>query len=132
MIQTYRGDRGFQKKLWQPVKKRVRTWNRAYRELHSGRSRSPILTYGDGRDFLIIRQRRLEGEPLTHRLEGTSRAIYLFCERHRSLKRIVTQFPKIGQDRIVSFLNMMEDKRLMFEEKGRYLSLAVPARSWRI
>ncbi|MDY6952744.1 MAG: RiPP maturation radical SAM C-methyltransferase, partial [Thermodesulfobacteriota bacterium] len=64
MIQSYRGDRGFQKKLWQPVKKRVRAWNRAYRELHGGLSPSPILSYGDGRDFLIIRQRRLKAEPL--------------------------------------------------------------------
>ena len=129
MIQSYRGDRGLQKKLWQPVKKRVRAWNRVYSELHGGPSRSPILSYGDGRDFLIIRQRRLKAEPLTHRLEGTSRSIYLFCQKHRSLKRIVAQFPKVGEDRIVPFLKMMEDKRLIFEEDGRYLSLAVPVRS---
>ena len=126
MIQSYRGDRGFQKKLWQPVKKKVRAWDRVYRQLHCGPSRLPILSYGDGRDFLIIRERRLKAEPLTHRLEGKSRSIYLFCQKHRSLKRIVAQFPKVGEDRIVPFLRMMEEKRLMFEEKGRYLSLAVP------
>jgi len=129
MIQSYRGDRGLQKKLWQPVKKRVRAWNRIYSELHCGLPRSPILSYGDGRDFLIIRERRLKAEPLTHRLEGTSRSIYLFCQKHRSLKRIVAQFPKVGEDRIVAFLKMMGDKRLMFEEDGRHLSLAVPMRS---
>lgn len=129
MIQSYRGDVGYQRKLWQPVKKRVRAWNRAYAELHRGPSRSPILSFRDGRDFLIIRQRRFREEPLTHRLVGTSRAIYLFCRRHRSLKRIVTRFPKVGEEKIVPFLKMMVEKRLIFQEKDRYLSLAVPVRA---
>jgi ribosomal peptide maturation radical SAM protein 1 len=127
-IQSYRGDLGYQKKLWQPVKKRVRAWSRAYTELHKGTSWSPILSFRDGRDFLIIRQRRLGAEPLTHRLVATSRAIYLFCQKNRSLKRIVESFPEVGEDKIVSFLKMMKDKRLVFEENGRYLSLAVPVR----
>jgi len=128
MIQSYRGDLGHQKRLWQPVKKKVRAWKTAYAELHHGASCSPILTFRDGRDFLIIRQRRFRAEPLTHRLVGTSRAIYLFCQRHRSAKRIVARFSNVGGDRILPFLKMMVDKRLMFEEHGRYLSLAVPVR----
>lgn len=128
MIQAYRGDRGYQKKLWQPVKQKVRSWKEAYDELHNGPSCTPILSFQDGRDFLIIRQRRFKAEPLTHRLTGTSRAIYLFCRRHRALKRVVNQFAGIGEERIVPFLKMMVDKKLMFEEKGRYLSLAVQAR----
>lgn len=126
MIQSYRGDLRQQRKLWQPIKKKVRAWKTAYAELHSGPSCSPILSFRDGRDFLIIRQKRLGAQPLTHRLVGNSRAIYRFCQRQRSLKRIVTRFPRVGEDRIVPFLKMMVDKRLMFEEHGRYLSLAVP------
>jgi len=38
----------------------------------------------------------------------------------------LAQFPGIAQDRIVPFLRMMVDKRLMFEENGKYLSLAIP------
>jgi ribosomal peptide maturation radical SAM protein 1 len=131
MIQSYRGDLGYQQKLWQPVKKKVRAWKKSYNRLHSGPSRSPILSFRDGRDFLMIRHRRHGQEPMTHRLVGTSRAIYLFCQTHRSLKRIVTRFPNAGEDKIVPFLKMMVDKQLMFEENGRYLSLAVRARgSW--
>lgn len=129
MIQSYRGDLGYQKRLWQPVKKKVRAWKTAYAELHGGPECSPILTFRDGRDFLIIRQRRFRAEPLTHRLVGTSRAIYLFCQRHRSARRVVARFPNVSEDRIVPFLKMMVDKRLMFEEHGRYLSLAVPVRT---
>jgi ribosomal peptide maturation radical SAM protein 1 len=128
MIQAYRGDLGHQRKLWQPVKKKIRAWKRTYAGIHEGHSRAPILSFRDGRDFLIIRQKRLDAEPLTHRLLGTSRAIYLFCQRHRSLKSILGHFPKVAEDKIVPFLQMMVDKKLMFEENGNYLSLAVPVR----
>jgi len=128
MIQAYRGDLGHQRRLWQPVKKKIRDWKRAYAEIHKGLSHTPILSFRDGRDFLIIRQKRFKAEPLTHRLVGTSRTIYLFCQKHRSLKSIQTHFPGLAEDRVVPFLRMMIDKKLMFEENGKYLSLAVPVK----
>jgi ribosomal peptide maturation radical SAM protein 1 len=127
-IQAYRGDLGYQKKLWQPVKKKLNAWKKAYDKLHRGPRHGNILRFRDGRSFLIIRQRRLDGEPLTHRLEGTSRAIYLYCQKHRALKRIIDRFSSIPSDRFEPFLKMMVDKKLMFEENDRYLSLAVPER----
>ena len=127
MIQAYRGDLGYQRKLWQPVKRKIREWEKAYDEIHNGHVHSPILTYRDGRDFLVIRQRRLSADPLTHRLEGMSREIYLFCGHHRTLKRILQQFPTLPEDRLIPFLKTMVDKKLMFEENGKYLSLAISA-----
>lgn len=127
-IQAYRGDLGYQKRLWQPVKKKLKDWKKAYAELHQGPKHENILSFRDGRSFLIIRQRRLDDEPLTHRLEGTSRAIYLFCQKHRALKRIIDRFSSVPSDRIEPFLKMMVDKKLMFRENDRYLSLAVPER----
>ncbi len=127
-IQAYRGDLGNQKRLWQPVKKKLEAWEKAYAKLHQGPKHENILSFRDGRSFLIIRQRRHDGEPLTHRLEGTSRAIYLYCQKHRALKRIIDRFPSIPSDRIEPFLKMMVDKKLMFRENHRYLSLAVPER----
>jgi ribosomal peptide maturation radical SAM protein 1 len=126
MIQSYRGDLGHQRKLWRPVREKVREWRKIYDELHQGPLFSPILSFRDGRDFIIIRQKRFGGDPFTHRLVGTSKKIYLFCQHARSLKSIVDRFPGIGEDRIRSFLKMMVDKKLMFEENSRYLSLAVP------
>ncbi|OEU81401.1 MAG: hypothetical protein BA872_05295 [Desulfobacterales bacterium C00003060] len=128
MIQAYRGDLGYQRKLWQPVKKKVTAWKKVYAELHKGPSHTPILSFRDGRDFLIIRQKRPNAESLTHRLVGTSRAIYLYCQRHRSMKSVLAHFPGVAEDRITPFLRMMVDKKLMFEENGKYLSLAVPVR----
>ncbi len=126
-IQSYRGDLGHQRKLWTPVKKKLKAWKKTYDELRRGSRHENILSFSDGRDFLIIRQKRTQGGHLTHRLEGTSRAIYLFCQEHRSLKRILERFTAVGSDQVVPFLRMMVDKKLMFEENNKYLSLAVPA-----
>ncbi len=126
MIQSYRGDIGYQKKLWEPVRKKIRAWKKTYAELHKGVYDTPILSFQDGRDFLIIRQRQPHGEPLTHRLLGTSREIYLFCLRYRHVRDILSRFPNLSEDKVLPFLNMMRDKKLMFEEQGKYLSLAAP------
>jgi ribosomal peptide maturation radical SAM protein 1 len=128
MIQSFRGNRGYQKKLWQPVNEKVKAWEKAYAKLHSGLSYSPILSFRDGGDFLIIRQKRPDADPLTHRVVGIYRDIYLFCRTNRSVKRIIANFPQIGEDRIVKFLKMMKDKKLIYEENSRYLSLAVRVR----
>lgn len=128
-IQAYRGDLGYQKKLWQPVLKKLKDWKSLYADFHKSPAAGHILSYRDGRDFLMIGQKRVGDEPLTHRLEGTFRAIYLFCENHRSIKSIAGHFPKMPADKIRLFLNTMVAKKLMFEENEKYLSLAVPARS---
>ncbi|MBW2193179.1 MAG: RiPP maturation radical SAM C-methyltransferase [Deltaproteobacteria bacterium] len=129
VVQAYRGDLTHQRKLWRPVEIKIRAWEKAYAELQSAPGCSPILSFRDGREFLIIHQRRFGADPITHRLEGTSRSIYLLCQRHRSTERIVKQFPAMAEDRILPFLRMMKDKKLMFEENEKFLSLAVPVAS---
>jgi ribosomal peptide maturation radical SAM protein 1 len=128
MIQGYRGGVRLQRRLWRPVGEKVDRWTRSYMGLHRSPHSDPILSYQEGGDFLIIRERRLESHDMTHRLTGASRRIYLFCEAPRSLPRILAEFPKLGEERIRPFLRMMVEKRLMFAEEERYLSLAVPAR----
>ena len=131
LIQSYRGDRVRQRKLWRPVEKELKNWARDYRRLQAGPTADPILSYRDGGDFLIIRHRRTEAEPMTHRLTGTSRAIYLFCRTNRSLRAIARRFSGHEEDELARFLKMMVDKKLMFEERKRFLSLAVHLRSAR-
>jgi ribosomal peptide maturation radical SAM protein 1 len=128
MILAYRGNQGYQKKIWRPVKKKVELWQKNYTELQQGPLTSPILSFRDGREFLIIKQRRYQNDSIRHRLVGTSRRIYLFCMQHRSLKNICDRFPAFAEEKIVGFLKMMVDKKLMFEEKDKYLSLAVPVK----
>jgi hypothetical protein len=107
---------------------RLRSWARTYEDLHRGAVAEPILGYSDGGDFMIIRERRLRGDTASHRLEGSSRQIYLFCNHHRSLRRIIAKFPSIPADKIASFLQMMTAQKLMFSEHNYFLSLAVPIR----
>jgi hypothetical protein len=125
MIQAYRGDLGYQRKLWRPVENRIKIWHEKYNEHKCGPQRSLALSQRDGREFLIIRQRNFNAETINHRLVGTSRKIYLFCRHHRSIKHIRGRFPTFAEDQILSFLKMMVDKKLMYEEKDRYLSLAI-------
>ena len=124
MIQAYRGDRGRQRLLWRPVRRGVTRWRRQYETL-SANGREHPLSYRDGRDFIIICQRRANGNRLNHRLTGTSRKIYLYCLRHRSLPSILSRIERIHEGQLKPFLQEMVTKRLMFEENGRYLSLAV-------
>ena len=123
-IQAYRGDLLRQRKLWKPVEKKLQAWDRFYTDLHRQGARGPILSYQDGGRFLIIRQRRLNTDPLQHRLTGTSREIYLFCSSIRSIRRIRLRFPGLPEEKLMLFLKMMIGKGLMFEEKKRFLSLA--------
>jgi len=106
------------------VKKKISDWQKQYAEIQVGPGDAPILSFRDGRDFIIIRQKRFRAEPAVHRLVGASREIYLFCQKHRSIKAIFSAFPDISDDTIVKFLNMMVGKKLMFAEKNKYLSLA--------
>jgi ribosomal peptide maturation radical SAM protein 1 len=126
LIQRYRGDMKYQKKLWRPVKQKVQDWEKTYTRIHRIGGDTPILSYRDGRDFMIIRQKRLSKAPFTHRLEGLSRKVYLYCGQHRSLEKILHHFQGLTQEKVTPFLKMMTDKKLMFEENGKYLSLAVP------
>jgi len=126
MMQGYDGGVGHQRRLWAPVRKRLAKWRAFYDRMHQQPGFDPILSYRDGKSFLIIWERRPDDEPMTHRLKGTSRAIYIFCETQRSMAEVLDRFPRFGEDRIRPFLRMMVDKRLMFSEGDRYLALAVP------
>ena len=126
MIQAYRGDLTYQKKLWQPVRKKIADWQKQYAEIQKSSDNDPILSLRDGKDFIIIRQKRFQAEPAVHRLVGPSRKIYLFCQKHRSTRSICTAFPGIPTQSIKGFLTMMVAKKLMFAEKNNYLSLAAP------
>jgi hypothetical protein len=129
MVQSYRHAASDQRRLWKPVQAGLKAWTAAYERLQRGPLPEPILGYRDGGDFMMIRERRHDGDSTHHRLEGTSRAIYLFCGHHRPLQQIHERFSNVPSDKIVSFLQKMTSERLIFAEGDRFLSLAVPARA---
>jgi len=103
-LQGYQGGVRRQQRLWRRVKNKIDRWREAYFRLHEARGSDPILSYQDGRHFMIIRQRRHGADDMTHRLTGSSRKIYLFCERSRFLPEILDRFPGFGEEKIMPFL----------------------------
>lgn len=128
IIQAYRGNLGHQRLIWRSVTEKVDAWRHNYNALSTRLQGSPALELRDGGDFLIIRQHRIDHESIHHRLVGTSRQIYLYCRRHRSIKQIRKRFPAFAEDKILAFLKIMVGKKLMFQEGDRYLSLAIPVK----
>ena len=131
MIQGYKGQKRKQKRLWKPVQEKIKKWKKFYEQLRTGPNSEPIISYQDGKDFLIIRHKISKQKTIVHRLKGLSRQIYLFCEHNRSIAEILSHFPGLDSLKLVPFLRMMVDKKVMFCEQDRYLSLAVPLRGWR-
>lgn len=128
LIKGYRGDRKIQKKIWKPVAQKVTQWQEFHHQRKHNTLKKPALSYRDGGNFLIVRQ-ELPGRPaLHHTLRGLSRQIYLACGDICGIDRLVNKFPKVSREQLVNFLDDLVEKRLVFEEKESYLSLAVQAK----
>jgi len=122
LILSYRGDRELQYRRWRKVEKKVREWHLQRRQM--GINTKP-LTYRDGGDYLIITQKLPKGKVLSHRLRGLSRRLYLYCITPRTLDSVYDQ--AIGQthEQVRDFIRGLVDKRLIFQEGDRVISLAI-------
>lgn len=123
LIKEYRGDRQQQRKLWQPVRDKVSIWQ-DFHKRRTSQFTSP-LSYREGGSFLIIRQEHPTASTQHHRLQGLSRAIYLFCNEIRTVSEIITQFNSLKESAILAFIHQLCQKRLMYRERDRILSLAI-------
>jgi len=129
LVKDYRGDRKYQRKIWKPVLEKIKKWQQYHEKRAQGALSKPLLYYRDGGDFLIIRQELPDGKILQHSLKGSSRLIYLFCRRIRTEKEIFAGFRGIPPQKVLSFLAVLNKKRLLFSEKSRHLALAVHFRN---
>ncbi|GAB4341019.1 MAG: RiPP maturation radical SAM C-methyltransferase [Desulfobulbaceae bacterium] len=120
------GDRQVQRRIWAPVRNKIEWW-RAFHEKRS--ATGPPLGFRDGGDFLIIRQERPEKPTLHHRLAGLSRAIYLACSTPVTIQSLLRTFDSVTEERLIRFLDDLEEKKLLFREGGRCLALAVHNRN---
>lgn len=123
LVKEYRGDRQQQRRLWRPVREKMKAWQDFH---HGRRSRfSCPLSYRDGGTFILIRQERPLSPTLRHRLQGLSRAIYLFCSEIRTVAEIIAHFTSLKESAILAFIHQLCQKRLMYREHDRILSLAI-------
>lgn len=125
LVLSYSGDRRKQTQLWRPVIEKVKGWQKIWSRLRE--EKGPLLTYREGLDFILIRQVTPQGRVLHHRLKGPSRAIYLFLTEPRTLWDITSAFPNLSGEKIKNFLQDLVRKKLLFQEKDRFLALAIRA-----
>ena len=123
LLWAYDGDRVRQRRLWRPVRKKVKEWERTWQALTP--KHGPLLSYRDGGNFLLIRQVLPNGKILHHRLKGLSREIYLFLRDVRTKREILAAYPSLTEGQLDGFLTDLSAKRLIFGEGESFISLAV-------
>jgi ribosomal peptide maturation radical SAM protein 1 len=86
------------------------------------------LVYTDDGTRLGLCDFRPGADRLWTALTGVEREIYLFCDQHRSLQRIVAFGAERGLagEAVQEFLGTMVEGRLMVTANGHFLSLGVP------
>ena len=123
LLWAYEGDRVRQRRLWRPVRKKVKEWEKSWQTLTA--KHGPLLSYRDGGNFILIRQVLPEGRVLHHRLKGLSREIYLFLRDIRTKREILEAYPSLTEEKLEGFLRDLLAKRLVFGEGEHFISLAV-------
>jgi hypothetical protein len=68
---------------------------------------------------------RSEGRASSGMLRGIEREVYLHCCDIRSQTQLMARFPTVPQKDLDEMLKCFVAEDLMFEEKGRFLSLAM-------
>jgi ribosomal peptide maturation radical SAM protein 1 len=96
-----------------------------------GRAAIGTLSYRRGPGFLLVADRRPGLTPAEYCFDETEALLYLACEDGLTAKRAQRAADDAGiavdLDEVTAFLNDLVDQRLMYEEGGRYLSLALPS-----
>ena len=112
---------------WSPVISTVREWRRAYANARDDLNHPSLFYYRDSGSFMRIVDRRQTLR--TYILRGVSRDIYMFCQQIRKTSEIFARFEEeCPVDDIIEFLNKLQRQKLLFQEKGRVLSLACATR----
>jgi ribosomal peptide maturation radical SAM protein 1 len=101
-------------------------------ELWRGPGRAAIgtLSYRRGPDFLVLTDRRPGRPAADYRFGKTEAVLYLVCEDGATASGAWHAADEAGLgvsiEEVKAFLDDLVAERLMFEEGGRYLSLAIP------
>ena len=122
LIKQGTGDREQQRKIWRPVRKKMKEWT----VFHNNRTGSiPALSYRDGGGFIIIRQEYPDRPTEHHRLTGISAEIYLACKTPVAIKSLLSGFNSVTEKALTVFLSDLENKKLLFRDRDMCLALAV-------
>jgi ribosomal peptide maturation radical SAM protein 1 len=106
------------------------SWDKVFEAVEAWRSRydrmsERMLMYQDAGSFLRIVDLRSEGRASSGMLRGIEREVYLHCCDIRSQTQLMARFPTVPQKDLDEMLKCFVAEDLMFEENGRFLSLAM-------
>lgn len=110
-----------------PLERKIEEWNR-----NAERNRG-TLTYRRGPGFLVITDTRSTApDAARYTLEATEAAAYLACDAGATLRSVRKELEAQGLEdmseaQLRTLFRDLVEARLMIEEDGRYLSLALPA-----
>lgn len=109
---------------WSPVVAAVKRWQARHAAATDRKDRL-FLSYEDGGSYLRIRDRRERFKD--HTLRGVDRQVYLYCCEIRRVEQVVERFgtTEALAARVRKLIDAMVERRLMFRDKDRVLSLAV-------
>ncbi|MEE9165176.1 MAG: RiPP maturation radical SAM C-methyltransferase [Nitrospinota bacterium] len=97
---------------------------------------TPFLFFAKSMDFVTVYDGRPKGQPTKTRFVGPPARIISFCnESPKSFKQIISHIEEKGGqkkdeiDEIEKIVKDLENKRILFEERGKYFTLALPHNS---
>jgi len=94
----------------------------------------PYLIFTKSMDFVTVYDERPEEQPMKYRLAGAAGKVFAFCnEAARSMDQMHAHLEEQGQPvdpaELEAIIKDLEDKRLFYGERGKYLNLALPHNS---
>jgi ribosomal peptide maturation radical SAM protein 1 len=106
----------------------------AYWKQRHKSEQTPFLIFTKSMDFVTVYDGRSESQPQKIRLEGAAARAFDFCnEAARSQDQILAHLAEGGESielgELERILKNLEDKRLVYSERGKYLNLALPHNS---
>jgi ribosomal peptide maturation radical SAM protein 1 len=110
-----------------PLREAIEAWHAS----HSASYRA--LRYRRGPGFLVVHDRRPDLEPADYSFSERETRLFLACEDGATAAEARAALPKadaadLDLDDVQEFLDELVGCRLMYEESGRYLALALPAK----
>jgi ribosomal peptide maturation radical SAM protein 1 len=113
---------------WKRVIVAREQWARAFADTTARLGRHvPHLAYYDGGSFLRVEDYR-SGDLEVYTLRGIEREIYLAADQVTSWRTLRSRVPHVDETTLRREVDELVASDLMFEEDGKYLSLAVPGR----
>ena len=106
----------------------------AWQERHKS-DNTPYLFFTKSIDFVTVYDGRPKDSPTKTRYEGARGRIIAFCnEKPKTLEQIRAHLQEIkcAQEEMTSLENFLQeliDKRILYGERGKYLTLALPHNS---